>query len=55
VRHAEALLLVHDEESEVLEADVLRQQSVRADDDVDRCRLSGRQRLFGLGVRRRSD
>ncbi len=50
VRHAEALLLVHDEESEVLEADVLRQQSVRADDDVDAAVFQAGQRLFGLGV-----
>ena len=35
VRHAEALLLVDDEQAEVAELDVLRQQPVRADDDVD--------------------
>jgi len=46
---------VHDEESEVLEADVLRQQSVRADDDVDAAVFQAGQRLFGLGVGRRSD
>ena len=35
VRHAEALLLVDDEQAEVAERDVLRQQPVRADDDVE--------------------
>ena len=33
--HAEALLLVDDDEADVLELDVLLQQPVRADDDVD--------------------
>ena len=35
VRDAEALLFVDDEQAEVAEDDVLRQQPVRADDDVD--------------------
>ena len=33
--HAEAVLLVDDQQAEVLERDVLLQQAVRADDDVD--------------------
>ena len=36
VRDAEALLLVDDDQAEVAELDVLRQQPVRADDEVDR-------------------
>ena len=35
VRHAEALLLVDDEQAEIAKLHVLRQQPVRADDDVD--------------------
>ena len=35
VRDAEALLLVDDQQAEVLELHVLRQQAVRADDDVE--------------------
>ena len=35
VRHAEPLLLVHDQQPEIAELHVLRQQPVRADDDVD--------------------
>ena len=38
VAHAEALLLVHDDQAEVLEAHVLLQQAVGADDDVDLAR-----------------
>jgi hypothetical protein len=38
VRHAEPVLLVHDQEPEVLERDVLREQTVGADDDVRRPR-----------------
>ena len=38
VRDAEALLLVDDEEAEVLEVHVLREEAVRADDDVDLAR-----------------
>ena len=51
VRDAEPLLFVHDEQTEVSELDVLRQQPVRADDDVD---LAGREvadRLFLLLLR----
>jgi hypothetical protein len=40
--HAEALLLVDDDEAEVLEFDVLREQPVRADDDIDRAVLDAR-------------
>ena len=36
VLHAEPLLLVDDEQADVLERDVLRQQAMRRDDDVDR-------------------
>ena len=36
VRHAEALLLVDDDEAEILEAHVAGDQAVGADDDVDR-------------------
>ena len=36
LRDAEALLLVHDEKAEVLELHVLREDPVRADDDVER-------------------
>ena len=35
VRDAEALLLVDDEQAQVLEVDVLREEAVRPDDDVD--------------------
>ena len=35
MRHAEALLLVDDQQPEIPELDVLRQQTVRAHDDVD--------------------
>ena len=35
VRDAEALLLVDDQQPEIAELHVLRQQAVRADDDVD--------------------
>ena len=41
VRHAEPLLFVDDEQAEIAKHDVLRQQSVRADDDVD---LAGGER-----------
>ena len=34
-RDAEALLFVDDDEAEIAELDVLREQAVRADDDVD--------------------
>ena len=52
MRHAETLLFVDDQQAEVLEQDVLRQQPVRADDDVD---LAGGEILddlilLGLGA-----
>ena len=40
VRHAEALLLVHDQQAEILELHILAEQSVRADNKVA---LSGRK------------
>ena len=43
-RDAEALFLVDDEQPEVLEGDVLREEPVRADDEVE---LSGRQGRAG--------
>ena len=39
VLHAEALLLVDDEQPEVLRLHVVREQPVRADQHVDRARL----------------
>ena len=42
VRHAEALLLVHDEKAEIPEGDALLQQTVRADQKID----AARERLF---------
>ena len=42
VRHAEALLLVHDEKAEILEDNALLQQAVRADEKID----AARERLF---------
>src|SRR5262249_8051829 len=47
-RDAEALLLVHDEEAEVLEPDVLGEEAVRADDDVERPLLQAPQDLLAL-------
>ncbi len=44
VRDAEALLFVDDEEAEVLEVDVLREQPVRADHDVDLALLQALRR-----------
>ena len=44
VLHAEALLLVDDEQPEVLELDVVGEQAVRADDDVDRAVLDAARR-----------
>ena len=41
---AEALLLVHDQQAELLRAHVARQQAVRADQDVDLAALEGRRR-----------
>ena len=54
VRHAEALLLVDDEQAEVLERDVARQQPVGADDDVDLADLSPSITFLACaGVRKR--
>ena len=50
VRHAEPLLLVDDEQAEIAELDVLRQQPVRADDDVDLAGGQIRERLLLLGA-----
>ena len=47
MRHAEALLFVHDQQAEVAELHVLREQPVRADDDVD---LAGGQLLQRLRI-----
>ena len=43
--HAEALLLVDDDQAEILEFDVLREKPVRADDDVDRAVAQSLDRL----------
>ena len=48
VAHAEAMLLVDDEESEVLEARVRVQQAVRGDDDVDLAVLEALEDRLGL-------
>ena len=45
VRDAEPLLLVHDQQAEIAELHVLRQQPVRADDDVDLARGELGERL----------
>ena len=50
VGDAEALLLVDDQQAEILEADVARQQAVRADDDVDLAVRQRRHRLLLLGL-----
>ncbi len=59
VRDAEALLLVDDEQAQVLEVHVLREQAVRADDDVDLAVLEADERLLllllGLEARERPD
>jgi hypothetical protein len=59
VAHAEAVLLVDDDEAEVLEAHVGVQQPVRADDDVDRAALEPPRRhlrfLAGAEARQRLD
>ena len=54
VRHAEALLLVDDEQAEVLELDVLLQQLVRADHEVALARAHIGERLAHLRLRARS-
>ena len=51
VRDAEALLLVDDEQSEIAELHVLRQQAVRADDDLDLAGGEVLERLLLFGLR----
>ena len=51
VRHAEALLLVDDDQAEVLERHVLLEQPVRADDDVHRRRRRCRDHVLLLLAR----
>ena len=48
MRDAEALFLVDDEKAEVLEADVLLQQLVRADDQIDPPRTQIHERFLLL-------
>ena len=52
VRHAEALFLVHDEQAQVAEQHVLREQPVRADDHVHlpRRQVVDGDLLLGLGA-----
>ena len=50
VLDAEALLLVDDDQAEVLERDLAREQAVGADDQVDRAVLEPGDDLLGLGV-----
>ena len=54
LRDAEAVLLVDDQQPEVLEPDVLREQAVRPDDDVDLPGLELRDDVRLLRRRRRS-
>ncbi len=49
--HAEALLLVHDHQAELLEHDVALEQPVRADQDVHLARARGGEDLGLLGAR----
>src|ERR1039458_7320686 len=51
LRHAEALLLVHDEEAEVLERDVLAEKPVGPHDDVERSFLKAPQQLLLVVLR----
>ena len=51
VRHAEALLLIDDEQAEILELDVLLQQLVRADHEVALARAHIGERLAHLRLR----
>ena len=48
VRHAEALLFVDDQQAEILEVHVLRQQPMRADDDVETAGGKGLERFRDL-------
>ena len=50
VLHAESLLLVDDDQPKVMERDVLRQQPVRADDDVDLPRAHRSEDRTGLRI-----
>ena len=45
MRHAEALLLVHDQKAEILKGDILLQQLVRADDQIAASRAQIGERL----------
>src|SRR2546430_5880125 len=51
VRATEALLFGHEEKAEVAELDVLREQAVRADDDVDFARRQIFDRALLLRLR----
>ena len=51
VLHAEALLLVDDQQAEILELHVVREQPVRADDAVDLAGLDALDHLLGLAGR----
>ena len=53
MRHAEALLLVDDEQAEIVKMNVLLQQLVRADDQIDFAGLQIEERFFDL--RRRTE
>jgi len=48
VGHAETLLLIDHDEAEILEVDVLAEQTMGADDDVHRARFEPRQRVLLL-------
>ena len=51
MRHAEALLLVDDEQAEVLEFDVFLQQLMRADHEIALAAAHVRERLADLPLR----
>ncbi len=51
MRHAETLLLIDDEQAEVTELHVLREQSMRPDNDLDLASLEILERLFLFGLR----
>ena len=51
VRHAKTLLFVDDEQSEIAELNVLRQQPMRADDDLDLACGEIVERCLLLGLR----
>ena len=46
MRDAETLLLVDDQQAEIVESDVFRQQPMGADDDVDLARLRSARTSF---------